>query len=121
MYKGASPLALALLALAGVALSLVARALALRALAPLARLALFALDADELVGRGLLDYQLQQRSAHRPGESFQWLAFLCARGRRRVVHRKALCIRSRSSRSRWAISRRRSFSSRCASPPSVEA
>ena len=29
--------------------------------------------------------QLQQRPAHRPGESFQWLAFLCARGRRRVV------------------------------------
>ena len=76
MYMGASPLALAL--------ALVAPALA-PALVALALLALLALDADELVGQGLLDPQLQQRPAHRPGESFQWLAFLCARGRRRVV------------------------------------
>ena len=78
MYKGASPLALALFAPALLAPSLVARALLLALLA-------LALDVGELVGQGLLDPQLQQRPAHRPGESFQWLAFLCARGRRRVV------------------------------------
>ena len=33
----------------------------------------------------LLDPQLQQRPAQRPGELLQWLAFQCARGRRRVV------------------------------------
>ena len=78
MYKGASPLALALLAPALLAPSLVARALALRALCLLALLALLALDADELVGQGLLDLTIPGGLGVASSTSGQGLVVVCA-------------------------------------------